>query len=163
MIVLLNWKYNSNMLAQQLRIRYFKPKDIDKLHEIDSICFPAHISFSRAELLFYLNHPKSITRVAVEPGRILGFVLARIERGKKAHLITLDVIPEARKRKIGTRLMNEIQRELKEAGMQAIILEVSVDNIPAQKLYAGLNYRFIGCLPRYYHGREDAYQMLLTI
>ncbi len=95
-------------------------EDLGELHEIDRICFPAHISFSRSELLYYINHPKSITRVAEAPGRILGFVLARIESGKRAHIITLDVIPEARKKKIGTMLMSEIHCELRKVGVREI-------------------------------------------
>jgi [ribosomal protein S18]-alanine N-acetyltransferase len=150
------------MSAQLPRIRYTRPEDLGNLHEIDRICFPEHISFSRTELLFYLNHPKSIARVAEGLGRILGFVLAKVERGKQAHVITLDVIPEARQQNIGTMLMNEIHRELKKIGIQTIILEVGADNIPAQRLYEGLRYRYLDRLPGYYRGREDAYRMVRT-
>jgi [ribosomal protein S18]-alanine N-acetyltransferase len=153
------WKYNSNMPALPYRIRHFKPEDLAELHEIDQICFPAHISFSRAELLFYINHPKSITRVVEGPRRILGFVLSRVENARQAHIITLDVMPEFRKQKIGTRLMSKIHNELKKQGIQSAILEVSVDNLPAQRLYESLRYRHIKILPGYYHGCEDAYQM----
>ena len=141
------------------RIRSLGDEDLGELHEIDRICFPAHISFSRSELIYYLNHPKSITRVAEAPGRILGFVLARVESRKRAHIITLDVIPEARKQKIGTMLMNEIHCELKKIGVRAIFLEVGAENLPAQRLYQGLQYRFVEILAGYYHGREDAYRM----
>jgi [ribosomal protein S18]-alanine N-acetyltransferase len=147
------------MSVQLSRIRSFRIEDLGELHEIDRICFPAHISFSRSELLFYLNHSKSITRVAEAPGRILGFVLAQVEDGKRAHVITLDVIPEARQLRIGTMLMNEIHCELKKIGVRAIFLEVGVANFPAQRLYRGLQYRFVGTLAGYYHGREDAYCM----
>jgi [ribosomal protein S18]-alanine N-acetyltransferase len=147
------------MPALPYRIRQFKPEDLAELHEIDQICFPAHISFSRAELLFYINHPKSITRVIEVPGRIIGFVLSRIENARQAHFITLDVIPGFRKQKIGTRLMSEMHDELKKQGIQSAVLEVAVDNLPAQRLYERLQYRYIKTLPGYYHGCEDAYQM----
>jgi [ribosomal protein S18]-alanine N-acetyltransferase len=141
------------------RIRSFRTEDLGELHEIDRICFPAHISFSRSELLYYLNHPKSITRVAEASRRILGFVLARVESEKRAHIVTLDVIPEARKQKIGTMLMNEIHCELNKIGVRAIYLEVGAENFPAQCLYQGLQYQFIEILAGYYHGLEDAYRM----
>jgi [ribosomal protein S18]-alanine N-acetyltransferase len=152
-------KYNNNMSALLSRIRSFRTEDLTELHNIDRICFPAHISYSRSELLYYIDHPKSITRVAEAPGRILGFVLARVEKGKRAHIITLDVVPEARKQKIGTMLMNEIHCELKKIGVRAIFLEVGAENLPAQRLYQGLQYQFIEILAGYYHGREDAYRM----
>jgi|WetSurMetagenome_2_1015567.scaffolds.fasta_scaffold481815_1 [ribosomal protein S18]-alanine N-acetyltransferase len=151
------------MSVQIPRIRYSRPEDLGYMHEIDQICFPAHISFSRAELLFYLNHPKSIARVAEGLGRILGFVMVKVERDKQAHVITLDVIPDARQQNVGTMLMNEIHRELKRNGVRSIILEVGADNIPAQRLYEGLQYRYIARLSGYYHGREDAYQMARKI
>jgi [ribosomal protein S18]-alanine N-acetyltransferase len=147
------------MAALLSRIRSFRTEDLTELHEIDGVCFPAHIAFSRSELFFYLNHPKSITRVAEAPGRILGFVLARAESGKRAHIVTLDVVPEARKQKIGTMLMNEIHCELKKIGVRAIFLEVEAGNLPAQRLYQGLQYKFVGILEGYYQGREDAYRM----
>ena len=92
-------------------------------------------------------------------GRILGFVLALIESGSDAHIITLDVIPEARQQKIATRLMNEIHNELKKEGISVIFLEVGVNNLPAQCLYRGLHYQYIETLAGYYRGREDAYRM----
>jgi ribosomal-protein-alanine N-acetyltransferase len=128
------------MPALPYRIRPFKPEDLAELHKIDQICFPAHMSFSRAELLFYIDHPKSITRVIEGPGRIIGFVLSRIENARQAHFITLDVIPEFRKQKIGTRLMSEMHNELKKQGIQSAVLEVAVDNLPAQRLYERLLY-----------------------
>jgi ribosomal protein S18 acetylase RimI-like enzyme len=148
------------MPAPPLRIRYFQPEDLRRLYEIDQLCFPAHISFSCDELSFYLKHPKSITRVAEAAGRIIGFGLAMVESARRAHFITLDVIPEAQRRKIGTTLMNEIHDELEKTGVQSIILEVETGNLPAQRLYERLNYVHVRILPRYYHGREDAYQMI---
>jgi [ribosomal protein S18]-alanine N-acetyltransferase len=151
------------MSALPPRTRHFKPDDLAELYEIDQICFPAHISFSRAELIFYINHPKSITRVVEGHRRIIGFVLARVESARRAHFITLDVMPEFRKQKIGTWLMSEMHCELKTQGIHSVILEVGVDNFPAQRLYERLEYRYVRTLPGYYHGCEDAYQMTRRI
>jgi ribosomal-protein-alanine N-acetyltransferase len=129
------------------------------LCRIDHICFPGDIAFSRAEMAFYLNHPESIARVAVVEGRILGFVLARMETPITAHIITLDIIPEARRRKIGTCLMEELHGILGKRGIGAAILEVATDNVPAQKLYEKMNYRYLGTLCGYYNGQADAYRM----
>jgi [ribosomal protein S18]-alanine N-acetyltransferase len=150
-------------MAARLRIRCSRAEDIDELHRIDQICFPSHISFSRAELSSYVCHSKSIARVAEAQGSILGFVLALTEASRQAHVITLDVVPEARRRKIGTMLMEEIHRALKRRGARAIFLEVGTENIPAQRLYEALQYRTIGKLPGYYHGREDAQLMVCLI
>jgi len=134
-------------------------EDAGNLHEIDRICFPADIAFTRAELLFHLNHPKSIARVARGPARIIGFVLARIETDYQAHVLTLDVIPEARRSKVGTLLMDELHRELDARQIAVAVLEVSATNLPARRLYEGLGYHYLERIAGYYRGRDDAYRM----
>jgi ribosomal-protein-alanine N-acetyltransferase len=156
-------KYNSSMSELPLRIRNFQVDDLEALYQIDRICFPADIAFSRAELNLYVKHAKSIAWVAEGPDGILGFVLARIENPSCAHVMTLDVVPEARQRKIGTWLMNTLHSELMRQGIGATILEVGVRNFAARRLYEKLNYKYLGTLPGYYHGREDAYRMLRAI
>jgi ribosomal-protein-alanine N-acetyltransferase len=152
-------KYNSSMSALALRIRPFQTEDIGELHAIDRVCFPKHIAYSRQQLEQYLKHPKSFARLAVERERILGFVLARIDRKAGAHVLTLDITPEARRRGIGTSLMNELHAELHRRKVRVSVLEVGMDNIPAQRLYEELGYRYVGILPGYYHAGEDAYSM----
>jgi ribosomal protein S18 acetylase RimI-like enzyme len=147
------------MSGSPLRIRNYQADDLEALYRIDRICFDEDIAFSRAGLLYHLDHPKSIARVAEGLGRILGFVLAHMEGSARAHVITLDVIPEARKRKIGTLLMNTLHGELGRQGIHTTILEVGVRNVAAQRLYEKLQYRYLGTLAGYYHGREDAYRM----
>jgi [ribosomal protein S18]-alanine N-acetyltransferase len=141
------------------RIRYFRTKDLEELHAIDRICFPADIAFSRDEILAYCSHPKSIAWVAEGLGKILGFILARTDSHARAHILTLDVIPDARRQKIGTMLMTRLHEELQEIGVSTVFLEVGAGNLAAQHLYQNLQYRFVGMLPGYYNGREDAYRM----
>jgi len=147
------------MYGSSIEIRQFRAADLDTLCRIDRICFSGDIAFSRAELSFYLSHPKSIACVAVRAGRILGFVLARIESPVIAHIITLDIIPEARRRRIGTCLMEELHGILAEKGSMTAFLEVATDNFPAQRLYEKMNYQYLDTLSGYYHGKADAYRM----
>jgi ribosomal-protein-alanine N-acetyltransferase len=151
------------MSGQPIKIRNFRAGDLEVLYEIDQSCFSEDIAFSRTELTFYFNHPESITRVAEGDGRILGFVLARIESPVYAHVLTLDIVPEARRRKIGTSLMGSLHRTLREKGIEAAILEVSTNNVPAQRLYEKLQYQYLGTLSGYYQGREDAYRMACLV
>jgi ribosomal protein S18 acetylase RimI-like enzyme len=39
------------------------------------------------------------------------------------------------------------------------VLEVGVENSPAQKLYEKLQYEYLERLSGYYHVRQDAYRM----
>ena len=142
-----------------MRIRSFQDEDLEALCEIDRICFPEDTAFTRAEFAWHVAHPQSITRVGEGLCKILGFVIARMEMPSFAHIITLDVIPEARNHNIGTSLMKRLHRELKNKGIEMAILEVSTGNSPAQRLYEKLHYRYFETLAGYYGGREDAYRM----
>lgn len=148
------------MSGLPLRIRNFQNEDLETLCEIDRICFAEDIAFSRAELLCQIHDCKSITRVGEGLGRILGFVMARIENPSCAHILTLDVVPEARRCRIGLSLMRAIHRVLANQKIGAAVLEVSARNLPAVRLYEKLQYRYLETLPGFYRGREDAYRMV---
>jgi ribosomal-protein-alanine N-acetyltransferase len=139
------------MLKWPLKIRDFHPKDLDTLHNIDILCFPEGIAFSREDLLFILNYSGSITRVAEASGRIAGFVMARIENHRRAHIVTLDVVPEAQRQGIGSLLMEDVHNILREREIDASILEVGTDNLGARRLYETLGYRYAGFLSGYYN------------
>ncbi len=148
------------MSQHPLSIRNFKDEDLETLCEIDRLCFPEGIAFSRADFLSHLNHPKSITWVGEGSGRILGFVMAQIDIHSLAHVITLDVIPEARNCGIATTLMTTLHAELQRKRIRAAILEVSTHNLPAQRLYGKLKYTYLETLVGYYQDREDAYRLV---
>ncbi len=141
-------------------IRDYRPGDFWRLYEIDHICFRSDVSYSRAELLFYLKHPQSITRVAQMKKEILGFAIGRIETDRSAHVLTLDVVPEARRRKIGTALMASLHDAFKEQRVVMSFLEVDSADQGAQLFYQAMNYRYVETLRGYYGGRSDAYRLM---
>jgi [ribosomal protein S18]-alanine N-acetyltransferase len=156
-------QYNNSMDNLPLRIRNFRAEDFEALFLMDQICFASDIAFSREEFLFYLHHPHGIVRICEEAERVAGFVLALIGSRSSAHVITLDVSPECRQRGMGTRLMKDLHRELEKRKVQKSILEVGIENAPAQCLYRKLGYREVDTLTGYYRGREDAYRMMLAL
>ena len=56
--------------------------------------------------------------------------------------------------------MNKLHLELKKQKIGLSILEVGVQNLPAQHLYEKLHYQYLETLVGYYRGREDAYRMV---
>jgi ribosomal-protein-alanine N-acetyltransferase len=144
-------------------IRDYRPGDFWRLYEIDHICFRSGVAYSRAELLFYLKHPESITRVAQGQKEILGFAIGRIETDRLAHVITLDVVPEARRQKIGTALMASLHDAFNARKVVMSFLEVDAANPAAQSFYQALNYRYVETLRGYYGGRGDAYRMVCVM
>jgi len=162
----------------QFTIRDYRASDFDRLWQIDQLCFPAGIAYTQMELMGFIIRRKAITLVAevadvkadVRNGRaadipsnsswIGGFVVAVRLRAQVGHVVTLDIVPEARRSGLASRLMSECERRLRAAGCTQVYLETAVTNEPALRLYRKLGYEIVRTLPEYYSGQAlDAFQM----
>lgn len=143
----------------QIVLRAFEAKDLPELLRLDARCFPPLISYTRAELQFFVRHPRSTTTVAELNGEIAGFCVVdwKLESGRKiGHFITIDVAPELRRNGLGRRLMQMGEANLAAMGCIAITLEVAANNAAAQAFYERLGYRQTGWIPGYYADGTNA-------
>jgi ribosomal-protein-alanine N-acetyltransferase len=83
-----------------------------------------------------------------------GFVLARVA-ADEAEILTLAVMPEARRAGLGRALVGAAVEAAAARGAVAMLLEVAEGNAAARGLYAGLGFVLVGRRRRYY-GDEDA-------
>lgn len=143
-----------------LTIRPHQLADLERLHEIDRICFAPAIAYSAGEMRFYLSGRRAVGRIAEVGRTIKGFALGKLEGGSVAHLITLDVLPEVRRQGIGKALMDSLHEEFDRQGVKTVNLEVSVENLGARRFYEKLGYTIVGLLPGYYNRNTDAYRMI---
>jgi ribosomal-protein-alanine N-acetyltransferase len=143
----------------QFRLRAFTEEDLPQLVRLDARCFPPQISYSRAELQFFVRHPRSTTMVAESGDAIAGFCVVdwKLEAGRKlGHFITIDVAPEFRRQGLGRLLMQAGEAQLGEMGCFAISLEVAANNRVAQAFYEHLGYQQTGRIPGYYADGTNA-------
>ena len=90
---------------------------------------------------------------------IAGFAVAQ-SRHKTGRLLTLDVVPEAQRYGLGSRLLQECEERLRKRGCTEVYLETAVNNEPALKLYHKMGYHILRTLPAYYHATGlDAFLM----
>jgi [ribosomal protein S18]-alanine N-acetyltransferase len=146
-----------------MQLRPFHRVDMETLYRIDQACFAPGIAYSRAELRYYLLHPKSFTVVAgSEAKAIAGFCTGRlyVREGKLfGHIITIDVLPDARRQGVGRRLLRTVEEDFRAKAVISIQLEVAVDNQHARTFYQAMGYARMGMIPGYYAGRLDALVM----
>ena len=149
----------------QTRVRDAKAEDFDDLWRIDQQCFEPGISYTRRELSRYMNLRGAFTLVGEtkagsrEAWKISAFAVGQQPRRGRGHIVTIDVLPDARRSGLGTRLMNAVEKNLQEAGCENIFLETAVDNVAALKFYKRLGYSVVKTIPRYYLDKIDALMM----
>jgi len=147
-------RYNGGV---SFRIRAFEKADFDTLWQIDQACFDAQLAYSRPELAFYMRRPGSFTLVA-EAAAILGFVVAETRR-KMGHIITIDVMAEARRAGIGAALLRAAEEQLLRTGAVALALETPVNNEAAIRFYKQQGYFVEKTVTGYYSNHLDALVM----
>lgn len=169
-------------------IRDFQPSDFDTLWNIDQTCFPAGISYSRAELRLYMRRRASFTLVAANqecgesngsssaargdkglPGAglldaaVAGFIVAEAGARARGHIITIDVIPSARRAGVGSLLLRAAEDRLISVECRSVELETAVDNFPAISFYKRHGFSVIKTFPRYYSNGVDALVLEKTL
>ena len=77
----------------------------------------------------------------------------------EAHVTTLAVHPEHRRKGVATRLLLALAREAIDRGCPAWTLEVRASNVAAQELYRRFGFAPAGVRPNYYEGETDAIVM----
>jgi len=102
---------------------------------------------------------RSLGRATPPKGNILGYGGFWLMAGE-AHISTIAVRPEWRRRGIGELLLVAMLEQAVELGADLATLEVRVSNIAAQSLYQKYGFAKVGLRPHYYSDRgEDALVM----
>lgn len=140
-------------------IREATAADFRTLWSIDQECFAAGVSYSQAELRHYMKRRNAFTLVKEDGTGIAGFLVAESSRRGAGHIITIDVLPRARRAGIGSELLRAGEERLLASGCSAVLLETAVDNEAAIRFYKRHGYSVLKTLPRYYMASLDALLM----
>lgn len=148
----------------QVRLRDFRREDFETLWRIDQSCFAPGISYSRLELAAYIRRQGAVTLIAESPEQsndkapaIVGFIVAEASRRGIGHIITIDVLPAARRFGVGSKLLAAAEERLQNAGIRRVFLETAVDNQAALSFYKRHGYFLTKTVPRYYSNDVDAF------
>lgn len=149
-----------------VQIRLAAREDVDALFALDQACFRPGIAYSKAELKYFLFHPRSISLVAEDEGSIAGFAVVEIAadgRRRVGHVVTIDVPAGQRRQGVGRTLMDALRDACVRAGAELMRLEVAIDNDGAIAFYKRLGFAETGRIRSFYMGNLDALQMELAV
>jgi ribosomal-protein-alanine N-acetyltransferase len=139
------------------------PEASELLASLHARAFPR--PWSAAEIGKLMENPAVFALISGNGAEPRGFVMAWAAAGD-AELLTVAVVPEARRKGIGAGLVTAAGVAALVRGSASIHLEVAEDNVAARALYAKLGYEEAGRRHAYYAGEGgsiDAIVMRRTL
>lgn len=152
-------------LQDAFEMRKFTMNDLESVTRINQLCLPENYSdIFYADL--YRRFPETFL-VAEADGKIVGYIMCRVEVGlsnhrlpglvKKGHVVSIAVLPEYRRKGVGTALVTKAMEGMLTHGAKQCYLEVRVTNEQAIRLYKKLGLEVTRTVHGYYADGEDAH------
>ncbi len=133
--------------------------DLPAVMETDRRSFPT--PWSEEIWRQEITGPFGLYLVLEEGDNLSGHIGLKLISGE-AHVVTLAVRPERRRRGFARALIKAALGDPVSAGARYLHLEVRPSNVAARVLYRSLGFDETGVRPRYY-GEEDALLMTLDL
>jgi ribosomal-protein-alanine N-acetyltransferase len=142
-------------------VRPLTSANLPDLMRVNMRCFTNGDNYNKHTFNYLLNEPATISYKAVTPSNeLVGFVFVMVNPNGAAHLTTIGVAPEHRRRGVARRLMDHLESALRAKGLGTIMLEVRVSNTGAQRLYREAGFAVVQRIESYYSNGEDCYLMM---
>ncbi|MEM0129423.1 MAG: GNAT family N-acetyltransferase [Thermoplasmata archaeon] len=139
-------------------LRGFRPGDLDAIAAI-----VAEALRERYDPSLYTSlsaaWPEGFLVAVDEADRPIGFLLGVQQTEGEGRILMFAVDRAARRRGIGTDLMQTFLDRCRARGLRRATLEVRVGNAPALRLYARFRFGVVDLLKGYYSDGENGYQM----
>ena len=142
-------------------IRPMTASDLNMVAQIESVSNPEPWTYSDFEDSLAKEDGTTIMLVAEDENTVIGYLVLYTAAGE-SEIVTIAVSPDARRRKVGSYLIEEAIRYADESYVyiEEINLEVRFSNEPAIKLYESQGFLVVGQRPNFYHNpKEDALLM----
>ena len=126
--------------------------DLETLCRIERECFIQE-AFNKQQIVSLLENPNAVSLTAKIDNLIAGFVIGLIHRHDEeivGHVYTLDVAVKYRRKSVGIKLLDEIERIFEKRGVKLCYLEARKDNLAALELYHKHGYVKMKELRDYY-------------
>lgn len=139
-------------------------KNLSEVLRLNVRCFKNGENYTKHTFNYLLGEPRNLSyRIVTISGEMVGFVFVLVNQDGSAHLTTIGVAPEHRRRNLARRLLEHVDTALRTRGVRTIVLEVRVSNTSAQTLYTDAGYSAVQRLAKYYNNGEDCFLMIKSL
>ena len=139
-------------------------KHLNEVLRLNVRCFRNGENYTKHTFNYLLGEPRNLSyRIVTSTGEMAGFVFVLVNPDGSAHLTTIGVAPEHRRRQLASRLLSHTEDALRHRDVRTIVLEVRVSNTTAQDLYREAGYSVVQRLAKYYNNGEDCFLMLKSL
>ena len=146
-----------------MNFRPYEPADLDAIVELERKTFPIG-PYTKLMLRKVFATKGSFNFIAVEEGRVLGYVIALPLDDQSADVESIAVDPDIHRSGLGSRLLRMIEDAMRERAFKYSVLEVRDMNEEAISFYKKHGYTAISHIPTYYteifRGSKGAYRMV---
>lgn len=123
--------------------------DLEQVAAIQSLC-PQAAQWPVASYILYDS------LIAIERGRVAGFLIVRQLSGDEYEILNLAVAPNFRRRGIARRLLERARLDQEQGVARRWYLEVRESNSPAISLYSSLGFEHAGLRQDYYNDPKES-------
>jgi len=106
--------------------------------------------------------PKTFWVAADASQKIVGYCVASVA-GKSAHLISIAVPKNLRRKGVGSILLQTLLSHLRKSEVEDVWLEVKAENKEAISLYTKTGFEKVTVIPKYYEDGSPALKMRLGL
>ncbi len=150
-------------MTSTLELREVHWSDLADLARAEEQIFPVDAWPEPAWWAELAGRPRRDYVAAVEGERIVGYA-GLDHAGEVADVMTVAVLPSARGRGLGRRLLAELAERARARGAAYLLLEVRSDNTAARRLYESVGFVELSVRRRYYQpGDVDALVMRMPL
>ena len=127
-------------------------------------CFKNGENYTKYTFAYLFNEPRSLSyQLVAANGEMAAFAFVLLNSDGTAHLTTIGVAPEHRRRGLANRLLAHLDEVLRVKGVSTIVLELRVSNFAARNLYSESGYSIVNRIAKYYSDGEDCFLMVKSL
>ncbi len=147
--------------ATAYEIHPLTEKHLKEVLKLNLRCFETGENYTKYTFSYLLNEPNCLSyRTVASSGKMVGFVFIMTHDDGTAHITTIGVAPEHRRRGLANKLLQHVEEALQKRRIATLMLEVRAGNFPAQNLYRKFGYSIVQRLSKYYNNGEDGFLMV---